>query len=212
MNIQPRIVLSPAYLAPISYYACLVNFPTEIEQFANYSRRTYFNRCRIASANGPIDLTIPVENPMHKTWVRDIRISDHGNWQICHWRAIESAYFSSPFFEFYNDDLRPFYTKKYTFLFDFDRELQETVLNAIELPYQIGYTANYEKKLQEGIIDFREMAQPKKNNVTLHNYLNLKPYYQVFEQKNGFLFDLSVVDLLFNMGPEARLILKNNIK
>lgn len=212
MGSRSRIVLPPAYLGSVSYYVCLLNFPTEIEQFSNYSRQTYFNRCRIASANGVMDLTIPVENPTQKTWVRDIRISNHGNWQMCHWRAIEAAYFSSPFFEFYQDDFRPFYTKKYRFLFDFNRELQKTVLNIIDLPYQITYTENYEKNLPEGVIDFREMMHPKKNNVTLQDYFKLKPYYQVFEQKHGFLSDLSIIDLLFNMGTEARLILKNNIK
>lgn len=212
MDGKQHILLSPAYLAPVSYFACLLKFPTEIEQFSNYVRRTYFNRCRIATANGGVDLTIPVENPEQKTWVRDIRISDHGNWQADHWRAIESAYFSSPFFEFYQDDIRPFYTKKYTFLFDFDREIQETILNLIGLPYQIGYTESYEKNPLRNIIDGREMTFPKKNNVTLHNYFNLIPYYQVFEQKNGFLPDLSIIDLLFNMGTETRLILKNNLK
>lgn len=212
MNDAPSILLPPAYLAPIYYYACLLHFHVEIEQFANYSRRTYFNRCRIATANGAIDLSIPVEKMADKTLVRDVRISDDNNWQTTHWRAIESAYSSSPFFEFYQDDLRPFYTKKYLFLFDFDRELQQTILNLIGLPYDITYSVDYKKKVESGIIDSREMIHPKENNVTLQKYFNLIQYYQVFEQKHGFLPGLSIIDLLFNMGNETRLILGNSLK
>lgn len=212
MLFKEKIVLPPAYLAPVNYYACLAYYDTEIEQFSHYERQTYFNRCRIATANGAMDLVVPVEKPSEKTPLRDVRIANSEQWQTNHWRAIESAYFSSPFFEYFRDDLEPFYTQKFTFLLDFDQQIQQKMLELLNLPISVKFTTEFKKNCDRGIIDCRKTLHPKKNNVFLQNNFNSLEYYQVFEQKFGFLPNMSIIDLLFNMGNEAQLVLKNCLK
>jgi hypothetical protein len=150
-------------------------------------------------------LSIPVEKPSgEKILTRDIRISEHNDWQIHHWRSIESAYNSTPFFEFYKDDLLLFYEKKWDFLWDFNLEIQNKVLELLDLKPDILLTKEYHPVLLEKVIDLRESIHPKKDNS-----IEVKPYYQVFEQRFGFQPNLSIIDLLFNMGNEAQLIIGN---
>jgi len=148
-------------------------------------------------------LTIPVEKPVGKCATRDVRISAYENWQKLHWQAIETAYNSSPFLEFYRDDFLPFYKKKWNFLFDFNTEIQQMILGLLDLETDIHFTEKYETQLPDGVEDWREMISPKKTT----DYKAQK-YYQIFEQKFGFLPNLSIVDLLFNTGNEAILVLK----
>lgn len=204
-----KICLTSAYLAPVEYYVELANAETVLlEQFDSYEKQTYRNRCNIQTANGIIALTIPVEKPRaEKILTRDVRISGHNDWQIQHWRSIESAYNSSPFFEYYKDDFLPFYEKKWDFLWDFNLQLQTKVLELIDLQPNLESTDNYQAVLNEGVIDLRENIHPKKEN----SFVKMKPYYQVFEQRFGFQKNLSIIDLLFNMGNESILILTDNI-
>lgn len=200
-----EILLSTAYLAPVEYMTVLLYAKKAIlEQNENYQKQSYRNRCRIATSNGVMDLNIPVikatDNP-----VRDVRISEHNNWQVQHWRSIETAYNSSPFFEFYSDDLRPFYEKKWVFLWDFNYELQQCICKLLEFKHELTFSAGYEAFPSEGIIDLRNSIHPKKKSL-----IEITPYYQVFEQKFGFISNLSILDLLFNMGNEAQLVLKSN--
>ena len=179
-----------------------------LEQFDSYEKQTYRNRCNIQTANGISVLSIPVEKFSGvKMLTRDIRISEHDNWQLQHWRSIESAYNSSPFFEYYKDDFLPFYEKKWSFLWDFNFQLQSKVLELFDLQPNLEFTDNYHLILNEGVIDLRESIHPKKASQNE----NLKSYYQVFEQRFGFQKNLSIIDLLFNMGNESILILTNNI-
>ena len=115
------IYLSSAYLAPVEYYSKLKAYDKiYIEQHDHYVKQTYRNRCNIAGPEGVLSLSVPIIRPdTPKCAMKDIRISDHGNWRHLHWNAIESAYNNTPFFEYYKDDLRPFYENKYTFLADF---------------------------------------------------------------------------------------------
>ena len=198
-----RVCLTSAYLAPVEYYSAIAKAETVfLENCDSYIKQTYRNRCHIATANGKLALSIPVEKLAgEKTLTRDIRISEHNDWQIHHWRSIESAYNSTPFFEFYKDDLLPFYEKKWDFLWDFNLEIQNKMLELLELQPDILLTKEYNPTLSENIIDLRESIHPKKDN-SIEN----KPYYQVFEQRFGFLPNLSIIDLLFNMGNESQLI------
>lgn len=200
-----EICLTSAYLAPVSYYAALVNAEMAyLERYDYYVKQTYRTRCHIAAANGVMALSIPVEKAgKEKVLTRDMRISAHNDWQVQHWRSIESAYNSTPFFEYYKDDLLPFYEKKWDFLFDFNQELQAKVLELIDLQPAIEYTSVYQPVLPDNILDLRDCIHPKKENGLQLN----KTYYQVFEQRFGFLPDLSIIDLLFNMGNESVLVL-----
>lgn len=202
-----RAILPTAYLAPVSYYYYLINFDSTIEQHAHYRKQTIANHCRIATAHGIDTLTIPVEHTNH-TPVGDVCISNHHNWQTLHWRALEAAYNASPFFEYYKDDLKPFFEQPADNLLRWNTHLQNKILELLGFDINYSFTDDYKKEYENGAFDLRETFNAKKNIVTLHPDCVLAPYYQVFEQKLGFQPDLSIIDLLFNMGNEARLILK----
>lgn len=205
-NISGRYCLSTAYLAPVEYYTVLANADEVLlEQHESYVKQSYRNRCVISTANGLMDLTIPVEKFENgKTRIRDIRISYHGNWQLQHWRSIASAYNSSPFFEYYADDLIGFYKKKWNFLWDYNIEIQQKILDLIDIQPVVKLTDKYSKDLSDEIFDLRLVIHPKKEAV----FACRKSYYQVFTQKFGFQPNLSILDLLLNMGSEAVFTLK----
>lgn len=198
------ICLSSAYLAPVEYYVALAKANTVyLEQFDSYEKQTYRNRCNILTANGICALTIPVEKSSElKTLTRDIRISAHNDWQTQHWRTIETAYNTSPFFEYYIDDLMPFYEKKWVFLWDFNIEIQNKILELLEIEKKLKFTEGFSLITDANTLDLREQIHPKKAS-----NIELMPYYQVFERKFGFIPSLSIIDLLFNMGNESQLII-----
>ena len=202
--------LSSAYLAPVEYYSKLLNYDKIfIEQHDHYMKQTYRNRCTIAGPEGELALSIPTVKPEEpKCPMKDIRISDHGNWRHLHWNAIESAYNSTPFFEYYKDDFSPFYEKKYEFLTDFNEELCRLVCELIDIQPAIERTKEYKTDFAPNEIDFREAIHPKKDFHRTDPEFIPQPYYQVFEARHGFLPNLSIIDLLFNMGPESLLILQ----
>jgi hypothetical protein len=200
------VYLSTAYLAPTAYYSKLLTNRAVIEKYCHYAKQTYRNRCTIATTNGLLSLSIPIEKPATaKAFTKDIRIAHHGNWQHLHWNAIVSAYNSSPFFEYYADDFRPFYEKKQTFLFDFNETLRELICQLLDIEPLISYSETYLPEVEN---DFRELIHPKKDFRAFDRTFVSVPYYQVFQQKYGFQPDLSIIDLLFNMGPEGVLVLK----
>ncbi|MDU1891914.1 MAG: WbqC family protein [Dysgonomonas sp.] len=208
------IYLSSAYLAPIQYYSKFLEAEhIFIEKHENYIKQTYRNRCSILSANGKISLSIPVvHSSKDKIQTKDIRIADHGNWQHMHWNAIISAYNSTPFFEYYQDDFYPFYHKKYDFLFDFNEELRMLIMKLLHVDSPVDYTTNYKVNFVENEIDMRELIHPKVDWKMIDMDFISIPYYQVFEQKFDFTDNLSIIDLLFNMGNESLLILNNSVQ
>ena len=205
--------LTSAYLAPVQYYtklfACRRAF---VEGYDHYMKQTYRNRCVIATADGPLTLSIPTEKPETlKCLMKDIRISDHGNWRHLHWTALESAYSNSPFFEYYQDDFRPFYEKKYPFLYDFNEELRRLVCRLIDIDPEVHPTTDYKQAFTPDEQDWRERIHPKRDWLEDGSF-EPQPYYQVFMEHYGFLPNLSIVDLLFNMGPESLLVLRDSVK
>ena len=203
------VYIATAYLGPIQQYCKMLQYPeVRIETAENYVKQTYRNRCSIAAANGPLSLSIPIVKPdTLKCQTKDIRISDHGNWRHLHWNALVSAYNMSPFFEYYADDFAPFYEKKYEFLIDFNEELCRMVCELIDIHPTIERTSEYKMEFAPGESDFREVIHPKKDFREVDKEFVPQPYYQVFESKLGFLPNLSIIDLLFNMGPESLLVL-----
>lgn len=205
---QPAYI-SSAYLAPVQQYCKLYQYPVIcIETAENYLKQTYRNRCTIATANGLLSLSIPIVKPdTLKCLIKDIRISDHGNWRHLHWNALISAYNLSPFFEYYEDDLAPFYERKYEFLFDFNEELRLLICRLLDIQPQVIHTESYEPRVPN---DYREIIRPKHEGED--SAFHPTSYYQVFHEKFGFLPNLSIIDLLFNMGPESVLILRDSIR
>lgn len=199
------VLLSSAYLAPIEYYQAIAqNDATIIEQYDHFEKQTYRNRCRILTCNQVMDLVVPIIRPKERCPFKEIKISYTEKWQQTHWRAIESAYNKSPFFEYYKEDYEPFYTKKYDYLIDLNQGLMKTTMELIHLYGPISLSETYQKGDElVGITDMRRSFHPKQ----IHTKTN-KPYYQVFDQKFGFQPHLSIIDLLFNMGPETILYLK----
>jgi len=200
-----NICLTSAYLAPVEYYSAMAKADIVfLEHCEFYEKQSYRNRCNIAGANGQLALTIPVEKSKgSRMLTRDVRISEHNDWQLQHWRSIESAYNSTPFFEYYKDDLIPFYEKNWTFLWDFNTEIQTKMLELLDLQVDVQLTKEYKVDFDENVQDVRNSIHPKKET----EVGSFKTYYQVFEQRFGFIPNLSSIDLLFNMGNESILIL-----
>lgn len=200
------IALTSFYAGNIQYYSKLVSQNTCItDVYQYYEKQTFRNRCCIATANGAMDLIIPVlKQNGNKTIDKDIKIVNDG-WQKNHWGALEAAYKNSPFFMYYADDIRPFYHKEYTYLVDFNHDLQICICDLIGIKPTILTSNNYLEMVE---MDYRKTIHPKHSILDTH-YKNV-PYYQVFEQKHGFIKNLSILDLLFNMGNESILVLKQS--
>lgn len=197
-----KVILSTAYLAPVQYFTKLFKYDEVfIEKHENFIKQSFRNRCKIYGANGELSLSIPVKKISLKTKIKDLLIDYDTNWQKLHWKSIESAYRSSPFFEFYEDDLKPFYEKKYKFLLDFNSEIQNVILEHLDFNIDLKFTDKYCHILTEEIDDLREKINPKKEYVDPN--FKIVEYTQVFQEKYGFIPNLSIIDLLFNEGPNA---------
>ena len=187
------------YLPPIHYFTALKQNQGDmlLEMHEHFPKQTYRNRASIHSPNGKLDLIVPVERgaAVHRP-IKDVRISYEFNWQRIHWLSLQTSYRSSAFFEFYEDDFAPFYEKKWEFLVDYNQELLELINRLLKLNFSFTPTTEY--KLVETEFDFRTAIHPKKESL-----FSMKPYYQVFEDRNGFIENLSIIDLLFNQGPQS---------
>ncbi len=200
-------LLPTAYLPPIQWFVYFIAAERVfIEQHETYPKQTYRNRCEIATANGRLALTIPVikVNGNH-TKTKDIAISDHQNWQVLHWRALTAAYANSPYYMYYQDDLEPLYTMKFENLLDFNLVLNKKVMMLTGIEKEIELTSTYEFN-PPGVLDLRSEISPK---ITFDKF-PLPEYYQVFKERNGFIPGLSIIDLLFNMGPESADVLRKS--
>ena len=214
-------LLQTTYFGPVQWYQKLYRYDhCLIEQYDSYQKQTYRNRCVIATANGLQALTVPVEHsPLtthHSPLTKDLRISDHNQWRRIHWNALQSAYSESPFFEYYADDIRPFYERKYEFLVDFNEEIRQKICELIDIHPKVEYTTEYlhptpitqhpipadaPTRSLSPITDFREVIHAKHPQADAD--FEPRPYWQVFQHRYGFQPNLSILDLLFCMGPEA---------
>ena len=258
-------LLSTTYFGPVQWYQKLNRHRCIIEQHDNFVKQTYRNRCVIASANGPQTLTVPIERyDGMKCAMRDIRISDHGNWRHLHWQALVSAYGETPFFEYYADDIRPFFEEhRWKYLLDFNLDITHTLCSLLDVRPDLTLSDHYidadeticggggldgaaaglseafegfggavkglngaAESLGEAVkgfggakgldgaaeslgsssacslfVDYRDAIRPK--HPLPDAEFEARPYYQVRAQRHGFLPNLSVLDLLFNEGPEG---------
>jgi hypothetical protein len=196
-----RYLLSTAYFPPIYYFSLIKDTGNvSIEAEESYHKQTYRNRCIILTTNGPSPLIVPVLMGRNgRTKIRDIRIDYSKRWQQVHIRAIISAYKSSAYFEYYFEDIEKVITRTPEFLLDLNNDALETVLKIPGLSADIHYTGFFEPP-NENDYDFRYKISPKKEEP---GYSSSKEYYQVFSNKFQFVRGLSILDLVFNTGPDS---------
>ena len=194
------VLLSTTYFGPVQWYQKLYRSDeAEIEQWESFQKQTYRNRCLIAAPNGIQALTVPVEHTVSPL-IKDLKVSDHGNWRHLHWNALVTAYSESPFFEYYQDDIRPFYERRWDYLLDYNEAIRAKICELIDIQPKVSYSLEF-RTLNSQLRDFREAIRPK--HPAPDPEFTPRPYYQVYQQKHGFLPNLSILDLLFNMGPES---------
>ena len=211
------VLLSTTYFGPVQWYQKLYRAEhVLIEQWEHFEKQSYRNRCLIATTQGIQALTVPVErgnaqssklkaqsSMLKAQTIKDIRISDHGNWRHLHWNALQSAYGESPFFDYYQDDIRPFFEERWTYLIEFNEAIRAKMCELLDIQPRVSYTESWREEcgVRSEINDFRSSIHPKHPGAD--ETFEPRPYYQVYRQKHGFLPNLSILDLLFNMGPEA---------
>ncbi|TSJ40694.1 WbqC family protein [Mucilaginibacter corticis] len=198
--IEKGAVLPLFYLPPVAYFSKLITYKPDIliESQEHFPKQTYRNRANICSPDGILSLTVPVvKGSKVHTKVKDVKISYDFNWQRLHWMSLETCYRRSAYFEYYEDDFAPFYQKQFTYLFDYNQQLLQLLLKFIKIQLPLQYTETYEAQYPE-LNDYRDAMSPKKEYE-----FEQKPYFQVFEERNGFMKNLSIVDLLFSQGPQT---------
>jgi len=201
----PILLLPTAYLPPIEYMAWLaVAESAEIELHETYPKQTWRNRCSILTANGPLALSIPVEKPLgNHSPTGMVRISKHLPWQKQHWRSIESAYSKSAFFLYYKEVLEPLFQKEPPEkLTEWNQLILDQLLEALGLSLPIRYTRNFERE-SSGKTDLRFLLSPKAKNRDVKTHEAFKEYFQPFLDRHGFFGNQSIIDLLFNLGPDT---------
>jgi len=197
-------ILPVSYLAPIQYYSKLITYKTVfIEHQEHFIKQSYRNRCNIYSPNGLQMLSIPLIKGHQRQTVKEMKISYDYDWRKLHWRSLESAYRRSPFFEYFEDDFRPFFAdEKFNYLIDLNEKLQQVIFGLLKIKPNYCFTEAYQANYADAD-DYRILLSPKEI-LLKDNYYLVKPYSQVFETKFGFIENLSILDLLFNQGSRAK--------
>jgi hypothetical protein len=197
-----NILIHPTYFPSVAHFVAMINADNIVfEVCDNYQKQTYRNRTSIYGANGKLDLNIPVVySQKNRQLYKDVKIFNTENWQLQHLKSLESAYRTSPFFEFYIDDLMPLFTMETDTVMDFNFKCLDLIFECLQIPFQYSVTEHYD--LQPTSTDGRLLANSRKEIPQ-----KFKSYTQVFDDKHGFLSNLSILDLLFNEGPNAELYL-----
>lgn len=204
-SIEQKLLLPIGYAPSVEYFTLLACGDAEIDAAEHYVKQTWRNRCRLLSPQGVIELTVPVKQGAAEACpIRQVEISPHDRWQSRHLQAIKSCYNRTPYYEYYIDTLAPLYEKgAFRYLFDFCIALIEAVARLMQLPLRYRLCAEYRASAEP---DYRALFDP--SYLVMRKDFAPVPYYQLFEGQERFVPNLSILDLLFNMGPEARLILK----
>lgn len=208
-----EVLIHPAYFGPISQFVAIAKADKVIfENEDNYQKQTFRNRMYIYDSNGKLLLNIPIRHRsallgepkmggQHQLY-KEVQIENEFGWQKQHWRALKASYQTSPFFEFYEDELRPIYHTEYKYLMDFNYACLEFIMDSIQLELDYEKTSEYNRE-PENLTDFRPLINAKQKSE-----FKQQAYTQVFGDKHGFLPNLSILDLLFNEGPNSLLYLQ----
>lgn len=201
MTKSRTLVLPASYFAPVSIYAAIVGSEKVIfDRNENFVKQTFRSRSEIYGANGKQMLSVPVEKRGNHMAAKDVRISYNEEWQKIHWRSIVSAYRNSPYFEFYADEFRPFFETKNELLFELNITLHQVVMKLLKAEIKHEFTETYISDFGSNVLDLRN----EKAILPLTSQYN-----QVFEERHGFIPNLSILDLLFNAGPDSLKVLSD---
>jgi hypothetical protein len=205
MAIPSAVLIEIQYLPPVQFFSLFNRFEkVVIEQHENYRKGSYRNRCHIVGANGIARLSVPlIKGKNEQQNIKETGIFWHEPWAKRHWKTIQSAYGNAPYYEYYADELKPFFEKKYTHLFEWNKDLTIKLLELLQLDGHLEFTDHFEKEPSTEIVDYRNIISPKNKGLNLDTDFAPLPYDQVFSEKHGFLPNLSILDLLFCTGPEA---------
>ena len=199
------ILLSTAYFPPVEYFALIAQFPVIIEKHETYRKQSYRNRCEIYSEKGLMPLSIPVTKPLgNHTPTNQVLLKNEDKWYLKHRRAIQSAYESSPFYLFYKDELEEFLSGKHENLFELNFQLIQQLCDLMNIKSQITFAEQFERE-PVGAVDLRNEINPKTGPFSS----DFPSYIQVFSDRKGFIPNLSILDLLFNLGSEAKAYLES---
>jgi len=198
------IVLPTAYFGPLSHFALIFHEKEyRLEKHESFCKQTYRNRCEILGPNGILKLIVPLTKWQNGTQTGNIKISYEEDWQSHHWKSICTAYQSSPYFEFYEDDVHPMFQLKEENLLDYNQKCERMLKELLQLSATDNYTSNYKIYSK----DYRQLIHPKRR---LEIFTKNSPtYIQVFSNKFDFQPNLSILDLLFNLGAESKHYLQN---
>lgn len=192
------LLLPICYAGPIPYYALQLKHQAIFENAEHFQKQTFRNRMIISGPNGNQNLIVPVKHKGQHLRINEVEIANNENWQNIHWRSLESCYRSSPYFEFYEDQLKPLYEKEYSLLWDFNMDMHLLILELLQIHQDTRFTDTYEKSPADKL-DLRGVFSSK-SGMALYN---VTPYLQTFPTE-GSLEHNSILDLLFNLGPESR--------
>ena len=194
-----NILIHPTYFPTIATFVAIVKAERVVlEVQDNYQKQTYRNRCYIYAANGKLQLSVPVVfSQKNRQKYSEVKIANTYNWQDIHWKTLESAYRTSPFFEFYEYELQPLFTQHFDTILDFNLKCFEVICECLQLEIAISETKSFERE-PNNLKDYRGLVNARKNHI-----IPLNPYTQVFYSKHGYINNLSILDLLFNEGTNA---------
>lgn len=200
MSSNSQLIVSSAFFGPVAYFAQLIRHSeVMVEAYEHYPKQTYRNRSVIMTANGVIPLIVPVvkTNGNH-TLLKDIRLADHNKWLKLHWRTIDSAYSNAPFYLYYKDEIQPFFSGDFLNLLEYNIKNTHSILSLIGCGTKLIPTSEFVKTYPSKVRDLRYSFSPK---IKVDGVF--PDYFQVFSDRHGFKENLSILDLLFNLGPET---------
>ncbi len=204
-----KVLIDLQYLPSIEYFAVLARHNNvQIEKHENYIKQSYRNRTHILSSDKITQLSIPIVGGNSKQLIKDIKIDNDQRWLDIHWRGILSAYGKAPYFEYYADYFHQIFFKKYDLLFDLNTELLTLCLKLLDYDNVITFSKKYEKDSMEHVLDLRSVIHPKKD---FRENMFYQPYSYIQLFGKEFVPNLSIVDVLFCEGPNARNIIHQSI-